>query len=169
MSAALLFAATFGVVFCLGIQQLNVDGGHRWFAFFTSPLIALSNLVLLKLMPGPTGTLELLGYLFGGSFGIVASMALHPRLVAWRSRPVAERDADVHALGTELADDVARSDIETYCACERLGRLVWYDLLKNDAADQVLKAERYLQARGLIVRHPMRFNLIRFPPKGATA
>lgn len=81
MTAALLFAATFGVVFALGLQSLNVNGGHRLLAFTTSFAIGASNLVLFKVLPGPTVLLEVAAYLIGGPLGILASMAAHPWLV----------------------------------------------------------------------------------------
>lgn len=81
MTALLLFASTFAVVFALGLQQLNVSGGHERLAFVTSIAIAASQLALYKLLPGPTSALEIAAYLFGGSFGIVASMRAHPHLV----------------------------------------------------------------------------------------
>jgi predicted outer membrane lipoprotein len=86
MTALLLFAATFGVVFALGLQSLNVNGGHRMLAFVTSFGIGASNLVLFKVLPGPTSALEIGAYLVGGPFGIVAAMALHPVLVRWYAR-----------------------------------------------------------------------------------
>jgi hypothetical protein len=79
--AALLFAATFGVVFALGLQSLNVNGGHKALAFVTSFLIGASNLVLFKVLPRETSVLEIAAYLMGGPFGIVASMWAHPWLV----------------------------------------------------------------------------------------
>jgi hypothetical protein len=85
-TAALLFAATFSVVFALGLQSLNVNGGHRAMAFVTSFAIGASNLVLFKVLPGPTDALEIAAYLVGGPIGIVASMAVHPRLVMWLKR-----------------------------------------------------------------------------------
>ena len=81
-TALLLFAATFAVVFTLGLQQLNVERGHMLAAAVTSPLIGLSNLVLFKVLPGPTDALQIGAYLLGGSVGIVASMWMHPQLVA---------------------------------------------------------------------------------------
>lgn len=86
MTALLLFAATFGVVFALGLQSLNVNGGHRVLAFLTSFGIGTSNLVLFKVLPGPTTPWDIAAYLLGGPFGIVAAMALHPRLVRWYGR-----------------------------------------------------------------------------------
>ena len=89
MTAALLFAATFAVVFCLGIQQINVERHDMLAAFITSPLIGLSNLVLFKVLPGPTGPLDYAAYLLGGAIGIVASMWAHPRLVTMFRSPTA--------------------------------------------------------------------------------
>jgi hypothetical protein len=81
VTAALLFAATFGVVFALGLQSLNVNGGHKVLAFVTSFAIGISNLVLFKVLPGPTDAWQIAAYLLGGPFGIVASMLAHPWLV----------------------------------------------------------------------------------------
>jgi hypothetical protein len=97
--AFLLFFATFGVVFALGLQSLNVNGGHRAMAFCTSFVIGSSNLVLFKVLPGPTGTLEIAAYLLGGPFGIWASMAAHPHLVRllrsdWRLRLCSPREGE---------------------------------------------------------------------------
>ncbi len=78
----LLFVSTFGIVFGLGLQQLNVSGGHRIAAALTSFMIGALNLVLFKLIPQPTSGLELVGYLVGGPVGIVAAMVVHPMLEA---------------------------------------------------------------------------------------
>ena len=85
MTELLLFGSTFLTVFALGLQQLNVNGGHRWAAFITSILIGVGNLVVLKVVPG-AGWSEVLAYLLGGPLGIVASMAAHPRVVDWWRR-----------------------------------------------------------------------------------
>lgn len=79
MNALLLFVSTFGLVFALGLQSLNVNGGHRWAAFFTSFGIGLGNLVVLKLAPD-AGPLEIAAYMAGGPLGIVASMAAHQHI-----------------------------------------------------------------------------------------
>ena len=76
MTELALFVSTFGLVFCLGIQSLNVNGGHYVAAFITSFAIGAGNLVVLKLAPSATPT-EMAAYLFGGPFGIVASMIAH--------------------------------------------------------------------------------------------
>jgi hypothetical protein len=82
-SAALLFAATFGVVFALGLQSLNVNGGHRLMAFLTSFCIGAANLVLFKVLPAQTDALQVAAYLLGGPLGILASMSVHPYLARW--------------------------------------------------------------------------------------
>lgn len=86
LTALYLFAATFVVVFLLGIQQLNVTADHHLAAFVTAIAISAANLVLFKLLPGPTAAAELAGYLLGGPCGIVASMRVYPRVVRWMGR-----------------------------------------------------------------------------------
>lgn len=78
--ALLLFACTFGTVFMLGLQQLNVAGGHRLLAAMTSLWIGVFQMILFKLVPQPTDMLSNMGYLFGGPVGIVVAMACHPIL-----------------------------------------------------------------------------------------
>lgn len=78
MTAAALFASTFALVFFLGLQSLNVNGGHYVAAFFTSFGIGIGNLVLFKLAPDASG-LEIVAFLIGGPFGIVSSMVFHRR------------------------------------------------------------------------------------------
>ena len=75
-----LFVSTFAVVFALGFQSLNVNGGHYWCAFFTSFAISGSNLVLFKLAPN-ANLAECIAYMGGGPFGIVASMWAHRRWI----------------------------------------------------------------------------------------
>lgn len=77
-----LFASTCGLVFALGLQSLNVNGGHRVLAVTTSFMIGSANLVVLKVVPGPTSALDVLAYLIGGPAGIWLSMLAHPWLVA---------------------------------------------------------------------------------------
>ncbi len=80
MNEIMLFGSTFVAVFALGMQSLNVNGGHLRAAFMTSFLIGASNLVILKLVPNATVS-EMAAYLIGGPFGIAASMWVHPRLI----------------------------------------------------------------------------------------
>jgi len=81
MTALALFASTYLLVLFLGLQSLNVNGGHRLMAVVTSFGIGAANITILKIMPGPTGGLELIAYLTGGPAGILTSMAIHPWMV----------------------------------------------------------------------------------------
>ena len=54
MTELALFVSTFGLVFCLGLQSLNVNGGYYVSAFVTSFAIGAGNLVVLKLAPSAT-------------------------------------------------------------------------------------------------------------------
>lgn len=81
MNALFIFAATFAVVLFLGLQSLNVNGGHKLLAVLTSFGISVANLFILKVMPGPTDGLELVAYMTGGPLGIFASMCIHPWVV----------------------------------------------------------------------------------------
>lgn len=87
MNALFIFAATFAVVLFLGLQSLNVNGGHRLLAVLTSFGIGAANLFILKAMPGPTGGLELAAYMTGGPLGIYVSMCIHP----WVARRVGRK------------------------------------------------------------------------------
>lgn len=81
MTALALFAATFLLVLFLGLQSLNVNGGHKLMAAITSFGISASNIIVLKTMPGPTEGLEIAAYCLGGPCGILVSMAIHPWMV----------------------------------------------------------------------------------------
>lgn len=76
MSALLLLASTFALVFCLGLQSQLVNNQHYLAAFVNSLAIGSCNLVLFKLAPNATG-LEIAAYLLGGHGGIVAAMAVY--------------------------------------------------------------------------------------------
>lgn len=78
MTALALFVSTFALVFFLGLQSLNVNGGDYRAAFLTSFAIGGSNLVLFKLAPD-AGGIDIAAFLLGGPFGIVSSMAFHRR------------------------------------------------------------------------------------------
>ena len=73
-----LFASTFFLVFFLGLQSLNVNRGHYVAAFVTSFGIGIGQLILYKLAPDASGA-EIVAYLAGGPFGIIASMWAHRR------------------------------------------------------------------------------------------
>lgn len=81
LNAAALFAATYFLVLFLGLQSLNVNGSHKLLAAATSFGISAANVTVLKIMPGPTGLLEVAAYCFGGPAGILTSMAIHPWMV----------------------------------------------------------------------------------------
>jgi len=76
MTAIALFASTFALVFLLGVQQLNVQHGHKLAAFFTSLFIGISQLALYKMAPD-AGGIEIACYLAGGPLAIVSAMKTH--------------------------------------------------------------------------------------------
>lgn len=82
MTALALFFATYFLVLFLGLQSLNVNGGHKLLAALTSLGISVANITVLKIMPGPTGWFEIAAYCLGGPAGILTSMAIHP----WMAR-----------------------------------------------------------------------------------
>lgn len=79
MKEIAIFASTFAAVFFLGVQSLNVNGGHYLAAFVTSLGIGVSHLVLYKTVPD-ADALQMSAYLLGGPFGIVAAMWTHARV-----------------------------------------------------------------------------------------
>jgi hypothetical protein len=102
-----LFVSTFLLVMLLGLQSLNVNGGHYWAAFFTSFGIGASNLVLFKLAPD-ANTTEMLAYMLGGPFGILAAMWLHPRMALWFKRRECSRKfkkATLRSVNTNCGAD----------------------------------------------------------------
>lgn len=78
MNALFIFLSTYSVVLFLGLQSLNVNGGHKLLAVLTSFGIGTANIFILKIMPGPTGWLEIAAYMTGGLLGILTSMQIHP-------------------------------------------------------------------------------------------
>jgi len=86
MTELTLFASTFALVFALGMQSLNVNGGHYKAAFLNSFLIGSSNLVLFKIVPH-ANLPEMAAYLAGGPFGIVSSMWVHHKTIGKRIKP----------------------------------------------------------------------------------
>lgn len=86
MTALTLFASTYALVFFLGLQSLNVNGGHYRAAFFTSFGIGVGNILLFKLAPDATG-IEIAAFLLGGPFGIISSMRFHRRFVKRKEAP----------------------------------------------------------------------------------
>lgn len=84
MNALILFASTFVLVFALGLQSLNVNGGHYRAAFFTSFAIGAAQMILLKLGP-EASAIEIAAYLGGGPLGIIVSMWVHRRTIGRRA------------------------------------------------------------------------------------
>lgn len=85
MTELALFISAFILVFSLGLQSLNVNGGHYVAAFMTSFMIGAGNLVVLKLAPNASIT-EMAAYMSGGPFGIIASMVFHRRFIEQETR-----------------------------------------------------------------------------------
>lgn len=80
MTELALFASSFMTVFALGFQQQNVTGRHYFAAFLTSFVIGGSQLFLWRVVPGAS-TAQLAAALIGGPLGIVAAIAIHPRIM----------------------------------------------------------------------------------------
>lgn len=78
MTELILFASAFVTVFALGFQSLNVNNGHYASAFLTSFIIGLGHIALYRVLPQASWT-EFAAYLFGGPFGITASMIVHKK------------------------------------------------------------------------------------------
>jgi hypothetical protein len=146
LTAALLFASTFAVVFALGLQSLNVNGGHRLLAFVTSFAIGGSNLVLFKVLPGPTDGLQIAAYLLGGPFGILASMWGHPHLVRALARQRAARAVRIAANFKPPAELLSHIDSQTLIRARTLCR----DLLDPDALGHAATQEIRNRARDVL-------------------
>lgn len=113
MNALYLFSATYALVLFLGLQSLNVNGGHRLLSALTSFGIGAANVTVLKIMPGPTGWLEVAAYLLGGPLGILTSMAIHPWMVRrFGRRPVGSSLADFASVPPSIRKPGAFIDTE---------------------------------------------------------
>ncbi|RZI41388.1 hypothetical protein EGT07_17515 [Herbaspirillum sp. HC18] len=85
-----------------------------------------------------------------------------------------ETQNHVYRLAVQIADDAARADIETWCrsytadggdpATAEEIREAWYDtsMMDDDGGRFIRVAVNYLTLRGLIVRHPMHRQWLRF-------
>jgi len=80
----ILFCSSFFLVFALGMQSLNVNGGHYFAAFMNSFLIGSFNLLAYKLVPH-ANLAEMASYLLGGPLGIVFSMRIHKKTMGKKS------------------------------------------------------------------------------------
>lgn len=84
MNDIILFCSSFFLVFALGMQSLNVNGGHYFAAFMNSFLIGSFNLLAYKLVPH-ANLAEMTSYLLGGPLGIVFSMWTHKKTLGKKS------------------------------------------------------------------------------------
>lgn len=98
-NAILLFLSTFVLVFALGMQSLNVNGGHYRAAAITSLFIGAGQMVLYKLAPS-ADWIEIMAYLVGGPIGITASMASHSSIINFIKR-IKESDEIIPELEAE--------------------------------------------------------------------
>jgi len=98
VNALLLFASTFALALFLGLQSLNVIGGYRLLLLLICIDSVVANLAVFKIIPSLTNGLEaaavLLGGFLGSSFGIFASIAIHPLMV----RALGRRNSSTHQL-----------------------------------------------------------------------
>lgn len=78
----ILFAASYCNVLALGLQQLNVNYGHKLAAFVTAFLIGIPFVLGVTMLP-TAGWPERIAFLLGGPCGIVSAMWLHPHLLRW--------------------------------------------------------------------------------------
>ena len=74
MNELILFSSTFAIVFFLVLQSQLVNNNMPTAAFFNSVAISASQLLLFKLAPNAAGA-EIVAYIMGGPFGVLASMA----------------------------------------------------------------------------------------------
>lgn len=77
-SAIQIFLCTFTLTFLAGFQSQNIAGRHKRMSFITSAIMGLVSLITLKMVSGHTDMLTNIAYIFGGPFGIVASLKFHP-------------------------------------------------------------------------------------------
>jgi uncharacterized membrane protein YfcA len=86
MTELALFCSSFIAVFALGFQQKNVTGSHYMAAFFTSFAIGGSQIILWRVVPDASPA-QIIAALCGGPFGIIAAMAIHPRIMRRKAQP----------------------------------------------------------------------------------
>ena len=82
-NALIIFALQFACVCALGLQSLNVNGGHYLLAVATSIIISLASLysINLTLVINSMTLINVIAFCVGSALGIVCSMRLHPNLV----------------------------------------------------------------------------------------
>jgi hypothetical protein len=100
----LVFASQFVLVFALGFQSLNVNGGHYVAAAVSSILIGATSLVMYKVLP-EADALTMAVWLAAGPLAIVSSMWVHRHFSWW-----AIVGAEVGGIETRVDyNDVTRS------------------------------------------------------------
>ena len=82
-TAAAIFAVQFVCVMALGLQSLNVNGGHRLLASITSVVISITSLAgtYLTLIQNDPSLGNVAAFIVGSIAGILSSMSAHPWLV----------------------------------------------------------------------------------------
>lgn len=81
---ALVFVVQAVYVVLLGLQSLNVNGGHRVLAAATSFALGVSGFYVTSVVgsaKGGEGSFLWWCFVLSGPVGILAAMSLHPRLV----------------------------------------------------------------------------------------
>jgi drug/metabolite transporter (DMT)-like permease len=78
MTALIIFAGTFVLVFGIGFQSLNAINGQYIAAVLSSIAVSISNLILFKTLPQAT-PFEVVAYVIAGPIAIVCSMWVHKR------------------------------------------------------------------------------------------
>lgn len=72
----------------------------------------------------------------------------------------------LNALAHKMAESSAKSAIDSFTISEQYGRYKWHDLSQreNDQAWQAWldEAVKYLDARGLLIRHRKHMHLVRW-------
>ena len=132
--------------------EITLDATADWHACMRADVAALATCDAIALLPG-----------WHTSRG--AQLELH---IAHRLGLAVELvETDAQRLATELADEVAQSDIECNCVAAECAGADWYDTgaeIPDDPAVRqgIEKALRYLDLRGLVTRHPEDSHLVRF-------
>ncbi len=82
----MLFLAAFTTVFLLVFQQQNVIHKYYVLAVLTSFGITLGQIFIIHGIAADTNIVNVSMMMLGGGTGVVVSMFLHERLVAWYDR-----------------------------------------------------------------------------------
>ena len=132
--------------------EITLDPAATWEQCMRADLAALATCDAIAMMPG-----------WHTSRGAQLELHIAHRL----GLLVLFVEREVDRLAQELADDLARSDIECECAPATADGEEWYDTAAEfDEAPEVrqgiTKALRYLDLRGTMQRHPTQPALVRF-------